>query len=182
MVIVLSQTALCVISAAGRLGQGSGRAGDQLGFSAAELAESFGWHRKASLVPTPAFGGRSRIEREDLASDQRRCFVPCPACGGMPRLRFEPQLRERGAPETARYHCDAHDHPMQEHDKPAMLGTGEWRATAPGQHPHTIGFQISGLNSPVGWLSWARPGRSRARRRIGNGRSGGARILPWAWC
>ena len=88
-----------------------------LGFSAAELADSFGWHRKALLDSTPAIAGRSRIEREDLTSDQRRFFVPCSACGGIPRLRFEPQLREKGAPETARYHCDAHGHSMQEHGK-----------------------------------------------------------------
>jgi phage terminase large subunit GpA-like protein len=85
------------------------------GFSAAELADSFDWHRKAFLASTPAIAGRSRIEREDLTSDQRRFFVPCSACGGIPRLRFEPQLREKGAPETARYHCDAHDHSMQDH-------------------------------------------------------------------
>ncbi|WP_353212677.1 phage terminase large subunit family protein, partial [Rhodovarius sp.] len=62
-----------------------------------------------------------------------RYFVPCPACGEMQWLRFERLLWEKGAPETARYHCDACDHPMQEHDKTAMLGGGEWRATALGQ-------------------------------------------------
>jgi phage terminase large subunit GpA-like protein len=35
----------------------------------------------------------------------------------------------------------------------------EWRATAEGQDPHTIGFHISALNSPVGWLSWAQIAR-----------------------
>ena len=35
-----------------------------------------------------------------------------------------------------------------------MLAAGEWRATAPGDGK-TAGFQLSGLYSPLGWLSWA---------------------------
>jgi phage terminase large subunit GpA-like protein len=64
------------------------------------------WLRSATIA------GRSRIEREYLASDQRRFFVPCPACGEMQWLRFERLLWEKGSPETARYHCDVCDHPM----------------------------------------------------------------------
>ena len=66
-------------------------------------------------------------------------------------LKFERLIWDKGAPETARYHCTGCDHPMQEHDKTAMLSSGEWRATAEGQDPHTIGFHISALYSPVGW-------------------------------
>jgi phage terminase large subunit GpA-like protein len=127
--------------------------GDPIALAEAR-ARTFGWRRKAFLVSTPTIAGRSRIEREYLASDQRRFFVPCTACGEMQWLRFERLLWEKGAPETARYHCTACDHPMQEHDKTALLGGGEWRATAEGQDPHTIGFHISALYSPVGWLSW----------------------------
>jgi hypothetical protein len=35
-----------------------------------------------------------------------------------------------------------------------MLEAGEWRPTAEAQDPGTIGFHISALYSPVGWLSW----------------------------
>jgi phage terminase large subunit GpA-like protein len=35
-----------------------------------------------------------------------------------------------------------------------MLARGEWRATAVAEDPHTVGFHISALYSPVGWLSW----------------------------
>jgi hypothetical protein len=35
-----------------------------------------------------------------------------------------------------------------------MLAAGEWRPTAAAENPHTIGFHISALYSPVGWLSW----------------------------
>jgi glutamine synthetase len=36
----------------------------------------------------------------------------------------------------------------------AMLAAGVWRATAQAQDPYTVGFHISALYSPVGWLSW----------------------------
>ena len=42
---------------------------------------TFAHRRKIFLVSTPTIQGVSRIEREYLASDQRRFFVPCPHCG-----------------------------------------------------------------------------------------------------
>jgi len=36
-----------------------------------------------------------------------------------------------------------------------MLERGEWRATAVSADPHSIGFHISALYSPLGWKSWA---------------------------
>ncbi|HYD30136.1 MAG TPA: terminase gpA endonuclease subunit [Azospirillaceae bacterium] len=35
-----------------------------------------------------------------------------------------------------------------------MLAAGEWRATAHAQDPGTIGFHLSALYSPVGWMGW----------------------------
>jgi phage terminase large subunit GpA-like protein len=35
-----------------------------------------------------------------------------------------------------------------------MLADGTWRSTATAEDPHTVGFHISALYSPVGWLSW----------------------------
>ncbi|MCC6717529.1 MAG: phage terminase large subunit family protein, partial [Acetobacteraceae bacterium] len=52
------------------------------------------------------------------------------------------------------YHCEGCDTPIGEHHKTAMLAGGEWRATATSHDPHTVGFHISALYSPVGWLSW----------------------------
>ncbi len=52
------------------------------------------------------------------------------------------------------YHCEVCDAAIGEHHKTAMLAGGEWRATATSQDPHTVGFHISALYSPVGWLSW----------------------------
>jgi phage terminase large subunit GpA-like protein len=78
---------------------------------------------------------------------KRKCWRPA-----------TPLLR-RGFPDgsracSVRYHCEECDTPIEEHHKTAMLAAGEWRPTAPPENPHTIGFHISALYSPVGWLSW----------------------------
>ena len=49
---------------------------------------------------------------------------------------------------------------IAEHHKTAMLEGGEWRATATSADPTTIGFHLSALYSPVGWLSWERIARA----------------------
>ena len=127
--------------------------GDPIALAEAR-ARTFGWRRKAYLVSTPTIAGRSRIEREYQASDQRRFYLPCPHCGTMQWLRFERLIWTKGAPETVAYHCESCDSAIAEHHKTAMLAAGEWRATAVAADPHTIGFHISALYSPVGWLSW----------------------------
>jgi len=121
---------------------------------------TFAHRRKVFLVSTPTIHGLSRIEREYEASDRRRYFVPCPHCGAMQWLKFERLIWEKGKPETAAYHCEACDQPIAEHHKTAMLQHGEWRATAEAADPTTVGFHLSALYSPVGWLSWTRIARN----------------------
>jgi phage terminase large subunit GpA-like protein len=69
-------------------------------------------------------------------------------------LRFERLVWEKGQPETVAYRCEACDGAIEEHHKTAMLAGGAWRPTAVAGDPHTVGFHISALYSPVGWLSW----------------------------
>ena len=116
---------------------------------------TFSWRSKAFLASTPTIQGISRIEREYEASDQRRYFVPCPHCEHMQWLLFERLRWDKGKPETTHYICEACDGRIEEHHKTAMLQAGEWRATAEGADPGTIGFHLSALYSPVGWFSWA---------------------------
>ena len=116
---------------------------------------TFSWRSKVLLGSTPTIQGISRIEREYEASDQRRYFVPCPNCEHMQWLAFERLRWEKGKPETTHYMCVACDGRIEEHHKTAMLQAGEWRATAEGADPGTIGFHLSALYSPVGWFSWA---------------------------
>jgi phage terminase large subunit GpA-like protein len=132
--------------------------GDPIALAEAR-ARTFGWRRKVLLVSTPTIAGLSRIEREYLATDQRRFFVPCPRCGVPQWLRFERLVWTEGAPETAHYRCEACDGAIEERHKTTMLAAGEWRPTAESTDPHAIGFHLSALYSPVGWLSWAEVAR-----------------------
>jgi phage terminase large subunit GpA-like protein len=115
---------------------------------------TFSWRSKVLLGSTPTIHGLSRVEREYEASDQRRYFVPCPHCREMQWLRFERLRWDKGKPDTAHYLCASCEERIEEHHKTAMLEAGEWRATADSEDPGTIGFHISALYSPVGWLSW----------------------------
>jgi len=127
---------------------------------------TFAHRRKVFLVSTPTVKGVSRIEREFEASDQRRYFVPCPHCGARQWLKFQRLRWDKGSvpgeghPETAAYHCEACEQPIAEHHKTAMLEAGEWRATAESADPTTVGYHLSALYSPVGWLSWERIARN----------------------
>jgi phage terminase large subunit GpA-like protein len=110
--------------------------------------------RKILLTSTPTVKDFSRIEAEFQRSDQRRFYVPCPSCGTMQWLKW-PQLKwEKNDPATAAYECEHCRERFAEIHKPALLRQGEWRATAPSDGK-TAGFQLSGLYSPLGWLSWA---------------------------
>lgn len=110
--------------------------------------------RKVFLVSTPTIKGLSRIEREFLASDQRRYFVPCPHCGHMDWIRWENIRWSERQPETASLVCIACGVFIEERHKIDMLARGEWRATAVGTRL-TAGFHLSSLYSPLGWKSWA---------------------------
>lgn len=115
---------------------------------------TFSWRSKVFLASTPTTHGVSRIEREFEASDQRRYFVPCPHCGHFQWLKFERLRWEKGRPETAHYMCEACDGEIGEGHKEALMAAGEWRPTAEADDPGTVGFHLSALYSPVGWLSW----------------------------
>jgi len=137
---------------------------------------TFSWRAKVFLTSTPTLQGVSRIEREFAATDQRRYFVPCPQCRAMQWLRFERLRWAKGQPATARYHCEACEAPIAEHHKTALLAGGEWRPTATPTDPRTVGYHLSGLYSPVGWLSWEQIARlweaattDEARRSFKNG-------------
>ena len=125
----------------------------------ANRTTSFGRAAKLFLVSTPTVHGASRIENEFEASDQRRYFVPCPHCRTMQWLRFENLKWEWGQPAGTHYLCEDEDcgKRIDERHKTWMMDPAngaEWRATAEAKDPGCVGFHISGLYSPLGWLSW----------------------------
>lgn len=109
--------------------------------------------RKVYMVSTPTIAGRSRIEREFSKSDQRRFFLPCPECGHFQTLKFANLKWDKGEPKSAQYVCEDCGSLLGEQHKTEMLRRGEWRPTAEGDG-RTIGFHLSSLYSPVGWMSW----------------------------
>src|SRR5579885_2918427 len=115
---------------------------------------TFSWRSKIFLTSTPTIHGVSRIEREFEASDQRRFFVPCPHCGAIQWLKFERLRWDKGKPESAHYLCESCEGRIEERHKTAMLSAGEWRPAKTSADASTIGFHLSALYSPIGWLSW----------------------------
>jgi phage terminase large subunit GpA-like protein len=109
--------------------------------------------RKIFLVSTPTIKDVSRIEKEYLASDQRRFYVPCPHCDNMDWMRWQNIKWEGEDYRTATLACEACGCLIEEHHKTDMLNRGEWRATAGGDG--TKGYHLSSLYSPLGWKSWA---------------------------
>lgn len=127
---------------------------------------TFRFTKKVLLVSTPTMRGTSRIEREYLASDQRRYFIPCPFCGTFDFLLFTDGgwRGDQGThhflefdprdPETTAMRCSGCKALVPEFHKTQMLARGEWRATAEGDG-RTAGFHLSALYSPLGWVSWS---------------------------
>lgn len=125
--------------------------------------DSFGHRKKIFLASTPTIKGLSRIEREFELTGQRRYHVPCPHCGGLQWLKFERLRREKGRPGTAAYLCEHCEAPIAERHKTWMMDEengADWLPTAApdvqtsAETAGVIGFHISGLYSPLGWLSW----------------------------
>lgn len=105
------------------------------------------------VVSTPTLSGRSVIQREFLASDQRYYMVPCPECDHRQRLTWEGlDWREgpEGEPLDVRYRCEGCGSLLEDRQKRVMLERGEWVATQPSRG--IAGFHVSALYSP--WRTW----------------------------
>jgi phage terminase large subunit GpA-like protein len=110
--------------------------------------------RKIYYCSTPTFASNSRIDELLSKSNRQYYLVPCIQCGHEQRLRFEQLRWEKGHPEGTAYHCEACDGQWKEHHKTDLLARGRWAASQDGA-PGVVGFHVSSLYSPAGWLSWA---------------------------
>ncbi len=121
--------------------------------------------RKLIIASTCSIKGQSLIEREYLASDQRRYHVPCPHCGELQILEWGTKTdyglkwlkTESGQarPDTAVYICRHCGSAIEEHKKEFMLSNGIWIPQAPGAGMgKRAGFWLNKLYSPLGWKGW----------------------------
>ncbi|MBF0182631.1 MAG: phage terminase large subunit family protein [Magnetococcales bacterium] len=110
-------------------------------------------NRKVLVVSTPTVKGFSRIETAFEESDRRRYWVPCPFCNQEQVLEWEQLRWPHKEREKAYYVCKHCEAVIQEHHKGWMLENGRWIAEAPGDGL-TVGFHLSSLYSPLGWISW----------------------------
>lgn len=125
---------------------------------------TFGRRKKIFISSTPTVKGASRIEAEFELTDQNRYFLPCPHCEGLQWLRFERLRWDPGEPRSVRYICEHCEQPINEKFKTWMLDPANgacWQPTADpvqiakAREACVIGFHVSGLYSPIGWLSWS---------------------------
>lgn len=86
--------------------------------------------------------------------DQRRYHVPCPACGALFAYRWQ-QVRWRDDdPATARIHCPACDHGLDDVERVAMLTRGEWVPECPDRRDKSIvSFHLWEAYSPMSSLA-----------------------------
>jgi phage terminase large subunit GpA-like protein len=110
--------------------------------------------RKIFIVSTPTIQGVSRIEKEFNETDQRYFFVPCPHCGFFQVLKWE-NIHHDTVSVQAVYRCERCKRDIENRHKTEMLSKGEWRATnSEKTNEKIVGFHLSSLYSPVGWVSW----------------------------
>lgn len=78
--------------------------------------------------------------------------VPCAHCASMQPLRWAQLKWPRGKPHQAEYACISCDQLINEREKTAMLGAGDWTPTnAEGRYPS---FHLNALYSPFGKSGW----------------------------
>lgn len=130
-----------------------------------ERMSNWGGNRKLIIASTCNIKGQSTIEREYLASDQRKYHVPCPHCGETQVLLWGSKTDwglkwlktdgGRARPETAVYICRHCGAAIEEHKKEGMLAQGIWLPEAPGNgQGKRAGFWLNKLYSPLGWKGW----------------------------
>lgn len=123
----------------------AGKEGDPVAL-AEQRTVTFRGRRKIFLCSTPTVKGLSRIERAYLESDQRVYEVPCQQCGTFSRIVWADIRWPEGQRHRACWVCPECGRPHEEHEKPALLAAGRWRATV--GNGRTAGFHLSALYSP----------------------------------
>lgn len=121
-----------------------------------EMAEArgstFGKRAKFYWASSPTIEGACAIDALFQQSDQRHCHVPCPHCGEYQELLWE-HMRWDEAVTRAWYVCQGCGAEIDERHKPRMFEAHRWVAATEGDG-ETVGFTLSALYMPLGWVAW----------------------------
>ncbi len=122
--------------------------------------DTYSSRKKILKISTPTQKGGSLIEKEFQKSDQRYYHVPCPFCETLQILIFSASnevyglkyAEENGEITDVWYTCMNCREKINEHYKSRMLQKGRWIPRQPNRKKR--GYHISGLLSPLGFVSW----------------------------
>jgi phage terminase large subunit GpA-like protein len=109
--------------------------------------------RRILMLSSPTLRGGT-IDTWFQRGDQRRFHVPCPQCGVMHPLQWAHVRWVNHDPTTARLHCPACDHGMDDAERLAAVAQGTWHADHPHRSDRTIvSFHLWEAYSPFSSLA-----------------------------
>jgi phage terminase large subunit GpA-like protein len=99
---------------------------------------------KIFRISTPLVAPGCRITRSFMEGSQELPYVSCPHCGEMQVLEWSNMLAnlDEEHPEAACFTCTGCGCAIEEHHRPALLSTFEWRAQNPSAMSHHRSFWI----------------------------------------
>ena len=120
--------------------------------------------RRVFLISSPTLKG-APIHVWFERGDQRRYHVPCPSCGHMHPYEWKNVKWKGSDPSTARLHCPSCKYGIDEAERVAILGDGEWRASRPERDDKSIvSFHVWEAYSPFSSLEEMAKGLLKARK------------------
>ena len=88
------------------------------------------------VLSTPTLLGHSRIDKLFKAGDQRFWHMSCPGCAASLTFEFKHLKFNRKPPFAAHYIAQCCGHPIEHHEKAALIRAGKFVATNPdGEYP-----------------------------------------------
>lgn len=103
------------------------------------------WNAVIFMTSTPTVKGRSRIEAEFEASDQRRYYCPCPRCGHEQTLKWANVRWENEDGSDAWLECELCKGKLTDDERRHMVRHGKWKPTYPERTMR--GYHLPGIAS-----------------------------------
>jgi phage terminase large subunit GpA-like protein len=112
---------------------------------------AFRGRRRIGLFSTPTLVG-APIDAWYRRGDQREYRVPCPACAEPFAFAWRQVRWKEQQPRTARLHCPACDHGLDDAERVASLAAGTWVPTHPDADAGVVSFHLWEAMSPFSAL------------------------------